>query len=941
MPIDHINIESFQKAGQLDAIDIEGSQAVTRGSSPKNGVAQWLGNLKTYKLNIGRAFQDAKVININKNINAIEAFKQSVSKTYGKTMGSEVAKELRAIATQGKPLTGRMVSDALENIERRRLGTVGGHVTRTFCDKQGEFTAEFKNQCKSRLESLGMSPDSFTDDSIFKDISDAVKNDLIDTVKMTDDIDKQLTELTQGTLDKVLVNMAKNKPMNDHHYKQSLVKAGNFTDKFNEMWNKVVGDSPYSDMIDDKMKDALISSAIGNTYKYPELSSDEYTLSEKYAKLDEVVENLFKERVDLFAAIDQFQTASPDCKKQYPTLSDMPDELIKLVKNAYSKTPPPTSSEANKIFQTYVGDINKRSTNSLFTLKSLHKTHSAFDKLMLEDDTLKKFPCSLNKSMFDNALLKVAATVVKDPSLKTKLMDEEELISLAKEPMRHALTELMQHKNMLALESETRGKDNPKAVTALCIGLLGDRLLSDEVSKKEIEGIVEKAEQTIKQAMDTMRGEVKELAKALENPNNRKPIFKCITDLQKHYKALPKKMDSHDKFTTYREMLNTAMESFKWEDIAGLRTGDINLFEISKELLQQDGDEYDQETVRDLGTSSFNVAKGLLAGHGAKFAGMTAPRLPSVSALVMRLGQMYVDKNMPPQPKELQGKATVLGSGQFSTVYKGTYTDGYQGVFKPIEWDSPANSVPGTALGIDHMQPNYHMRNVVARDLEDHFLGSKLLPDCELIKQEGKRGILMEFKPGSDRSTLDRKDTTLRRDMVKLGFLDAFMGQVDRHHNNFTIQSKDGKVVSVCGIDNDLCLGGNMDAESLDPKTGRMIYPGAFDHLNPGGQPLGVHATGYLPPLVEKTEFDAYMKITPQEIDEFVGDRLTPKEVEAIKTRVSFIQGYMQTLQKDGRVLDDGADGFEEAFNKMYDQLASGANCYLESNDMIKEIPKK
>ena len=941
MPIDHINIESFQKAGQLDTIDIEGSQAVTRGSSPKNGVAQWLGNLKTYKLNIGRAFQDAKVININKNINAIEAFKQSVSKTYGTIMGSEVAKELRDIATQGKPLTGRMVSEALDNIEGRRLGTIGGHVTRTFCDKQGEFTAEFKNQCKSRLESLGMSPDSLKDDSMFKDISDAVKKDLIDTVKMTDDIDKQLTELTQGTLDKVLVKMAKTEQVSDTHYKNMLVKDGKFSERFDQIWNKAGGDSPYSGLIDDKMKDALIDAAISETYKYPEVSSDKYTLNEKYGHMDKIVESHLKDRIEVLTAVEQFRDASPEIKEQYPNYGDLPDSLVKDVKDAYSKTPAPTQSEAKEIFRSFITDVNTSSIKSLFTLSSLQKTHATFNKLMLEDDTLKKFPCNLNKNIVENVLRSVTETILKDPSIATKELNDEDILSLAKEPMRSALIEVMQHKNMTTLASLTQGIENSKAVGTLSVGLLGDRLLSDEISKQEIKKIVDQAKKTVSQTMETMRGEVKELARALTTPNDKEPILKTITALQKHYKALPQTMDSHDRFTTYREMLNTAMESFKWEDIAGLRTGDINFSDFGKELLQQDGEGYDQKTVRELGVSSFNVAKGYLAGHGAKFANMKAPRLPSVSALIMRLGQMYVDKNMPEQPKELQGKATVLGSGQFSTVYKGTYTDGYQGVFKPIEWDSPANSVPGKALGIDNMQPNYHMRNVVARDLEEHLLRSKLLPGCELIKQEGKRGILMEFKPGSDRSTLDRKDTTLRKEMVKLGFLDAFMGQVDRHHDNITIQSKDGKVVGICGIDNDLCLGGNIDKDELDPKTGKIIYPGLFDPSNPSLQPQGVHATGYLPPLVEKTEFDAYMKITPKKIDKIVGDRLAPKEVEAIKTRVSFIQGYMQTLEKEGRVLDAKAAGFEEAFNKIYDQFASSSNCYLESNDMMKDIPKK
>lgn len=941
MPIDHINIEAFRNAQEFGAVGIDGGDVVSiKGSTPDKGGVRWIKNLGTYGLNIKKALtdaRDAKVSTINKNINAIEAFKQSLVKTYGKHVSAEAAKPLKDLDLSKEPLTGRMVKQVLDNVEKAKTALVKDHIDALCYDSDGDVSGEFKHYCSNYLESKGWGPSSLSGVEFYEGIITSLKEHLQANVKAEPGIEDKISDIAEDALDGILEKMGQEVPFNRLDYIHTLKTSQGLTPKFDQMFEKAVGSSPYGHLIDEKARAGIVSSIEYSFRKYvpEEFSTGDLTPKQKYERMDAIVQGEIRKRLDAVTKLETFKSASPEIQAFVEKNKGLPGKLEAALDRAHAERGTVTKSECLEIFESYLAEENASKAETSTRIDHMCVMKGAYDDLLATDPTLEDFPCTVNKPMVEKLAGPIIEHVKQSEQSHQRALTDEDLCELAKTPIRKGLTEIMNSPNMTTLVSLTGGTEGKGPVRDLCVGLLGARLLSETIPREDIEAVVREAEKTVEGIMGKMTGEVGRLATALKTPGDTGPIFECIKSIQKHYVELPEGLDSHDKFVVYNSLLDKALGELDSRDVEALRTADIDCRDLGKQMLKQARKEGDEGTVFELGRNAFHAERGGLAGHGVAFRDLESPRLPSLSRLMISVGKQYVDGEiLKTTARHLDGDPTVLGKGQFNTVFRGSYDNGtYQGVFKPVAWGGGTTSVPGQGIGIDQVNPNYHVRNVVSRDLERDLLGSGQLPGCRYARQGGKEGILMDFRPGTDRTQLDPTNPTLRREMIKLGFLDAFMGQIDRHGDNFTIQlDGNGGILGVTGIDNDLCLGG--EKPEMDPNTGRIIYPGEPTGLDEHPQPKGVFATPYLPPVIERKDYDKYMAIKPADIDRVVKGRLSAKETEALKARVECIQGHLNVLEGSGRVLDADAPDFDTKFKQAYEEHANRFNCYLETPEI-------
>jgi hypothetical protein len=137
---------------------------------------------------------------------------------------------------------------------------------------------------------------------------------------------------------------------------------------------------------------------------------------------------------------------------------------------------------------------------------------------------------------------------------------------------------------------------------------------------------------------------------------------------------------------------------------------------------------------------------------------------------------------------------------------------------------------------------------------------------------------------------LNYSDPVLRRGLVRLQLEDAIAGQVDRHYGNyFVLQDKNGKVISVKGIDNDLSWG--KDLRQVE-KIGAV----------------GVHLPEYLPRVVDKQAFDSIMALNREKLMQRLGGVLQRDEIDAAVARLDAVKAHLKKVEAKGRVLNSVDD---------------------------------
>ncbi|WP_461209478.1 hypothetical protein [Desulfocurvus sp. DL9XJH121] len=905
MPIDHISIDTFVNAKQFDSVHIDGSKVIDVPNSDPDAV---------------QGGTEAKVDAMNKNINAIEAFKQSLNRTFGGDVGTRFAKDMEDIFSKGKPLTGRLVEQGLKKGKDQVIYTF----CNKFCyDRNGDPSDDFKNHCRKLLEPLGFSPSYLDSSGTYAHIAETWIERLRDEVEASSDLPDLIGDIAMNRIDSLCEEFAKTYKVHTGDYERTLRANKQLTPKFEAIWREVAGDSPFAKLVSDVRKAELIS-VVGEKIKTDEtIRSDKFTLKEKEPLCDQLLKDEITRELDYQGRLEHYKSLSPDIERALTERTEVRDELAHKLEAAHAKQAL-DKPRAVEVLKEVLAEHNATSLANQTGLKNFAPIQAVCDDLFRNDAKLKDFPFTINKAMADKLISSIQTSVKANEKFSREYLTKERFAAWAKEPARQCLLDIMDNKNLSRLVDQTNGLRNKEAVRDLCIGIMGDRLLTEDLSDADLKDMVDTAQKKADEIVTEMTRDASYLVLALKTPGAKEQVFESMRLLQKRFNELPAQMDTQDKFKAYNTMMDTAMAALRWDSIKDLRTAGIKFQELGDEFRKKDGDRFDSRLANTLASYVFQSNKHVLAGHASTNSIPKQTNVACMDNLLKRIGQAFVDRNMPNAPKQLQGQATVLGKGVFNTVFKGTYNKGYQGVFKPILWSTNTHAGSGEAVGIDHVNNNFHVRNVVARDLERHLLDSHLLPDCEFTKQGGKRGILMAFKPGSDRTALDRTDFTLRRQATKLAFLDAMLGQVDRHHNNFTIQTKDGKITGITGIDNDMCLGTEIDG--MNPTTGEISFPGAN------------HALKFLPPIIEKADYDAYMAITPETIEAIVGDSLSPQEVKALEQRVEFIQSYLETLNGLGRVLDADEPGFQDTFTAIYEAMSRSYNSYLETSPIRNDF---
>jgi len=119
-----------------------------------------------------------------------------------------------------------------------------------------------------------------------------------------------------------------------------------------------------------------------------------------------------------------------------------------------------------------------------------------------------------------------------------------------------------------------------------------------------------------------------------------------------------------------------------------------------------------------------------------------------------------------------------------------------------------------------------------------------------------------------------------QQQLVNLQWLDAICGQVDRHAENYVIDTTQDQP-TIMGVDNDFAFGKNRGTEQKSQNT------------------LG------LPPIVDQATFDKLMQMVQNwpNIARSLADELDDQEIAAAKARLDAVEHELEELKKKGMVV--------------------------------------
>ncbi|MBK9124960.1 MAG: hypothetical protein IPM16_17835 [Chloroflexi bacterium] len=224
--------------------------------------------------------------------------------------------------------------------------------------------------------------------------------------------------------------------------------------------------------------------------------------------------------------------------------------------------------------------------------------------------------------------------------------------------------------------------------------------------------------------------------------------------------------------------------------------------------------------------------------------------------------------------------------------------------FKPqVDRDPMVAQTRGAPAGIPTDNPKFAERAVATYEVAK-LLDPSIIPPTFMAKHQRDNqlvdGFIMKKVEGVTGSTkvdgdyafdVYKNDPIYRQQMSKLMLLDFICGQVDRHPGNYMIEtSKEGKVIAVHGIDNDLSFGDKYtDTTYGGNKIGNQhIFK---NYISAGGD------------VTELTEIDRKMAeriITlagqPQVLRAVLSGLLSSSEVDAAIGRLLSLANFLRPL---------------------------------------------
>ncbi len=249
----------------------------------------------------------------------------------------------------------------------------------------------------------------------------------------------------------------------------------------------------------------------------------------------------------------------------------------------------------------------------------------------------------------------------------------------------------------------------------------------------------------------------------------------------------------------------------------------------------------------------------------------------------------------------LVGEPTKLGAGQFNTVFAVKLEDSvgksFDGVFKPLA--SEEMGWAAHAMGIPKDDPQVAMRNLATLDYAQK-LGIDVIPDTHLAVfstglESKKLGLVMERAGGTQAYRADAKvfsRADVCAEVTKLQLLDHLTGQGDRHGGNYFIDATSSRPAVVTGIDNDQCFGA------------KLTRPGSIRYSKDSAH-KGFRGTG-LPPVVDRELATRIAALTPGDINQMLGGKLSNSEVQAAIARHQGVKQHLAELSQQGLVISPG-----------------------------------
>lgn len=143
--------------------------------------------------------------------------------------------------------------------------------------------------------------------------------------------------------------------------------------------------------------------------------------------------------------------------------------------------------------------------------------------------------------------------------------------------------------------------------------------------------------------------------------------------------------------------------------------------------------------------------------------------------------------------------------------------------------------------------------------------------------------------PGAARSSdpagmADPDDPALQRLLSKLDLVDSLCGQIDRHGGNvFVERDKDGRTLSVTGIDNDMAFG--------------------TENFTVGETSMDTYQYAGIGKYIDQETGEAVLKLTAADLHAVLDDLLLPNEVDAAIRRLEQTQAIVQQAKADGRLI--------------------------------------
>jgi hypothetical protein len=273
--------------------------------------------------------------------------------------------------------------------------------------------------------------------------------------------------------------------------------------------------------------------------------------------------------------------------------------------------------------------------------------------------------------------------------------------------------------------------------------------------------------------------------------------------------------------------------------------------------------------------------------------------IPRVRAEIEDLRSDRWAKGMGLSDQKMTGKGRE-DKGQINPVKElkyATESGEFSGYFKAEHGFNKKMQGQEAAVGIKQADPNYGKRAVAMYRI-DQLLGAEVTARTEFATHDGVLGTVSEtvvgdkggealfandeeekeaLGPGAILST----DPVLQRSLNKLQILDAICGQLDRHSNNWLVETDEkGGVKGVKGIDLDMAFGEDMDDIEVDMGN------------------LGHNFRG-LPPIIDEEFALKVIKVKADDIRNALKGLLSDKEIDATVKRFQKVVDRINRIPKE------------------------------------------